>query len=174
MTFLRKIVLADCNLLPKINQITIFQYLDENERRQLLNITDFLEYYKDEKIITQGEVSSCFFVVINGQLNVSINGENGKKIQVSSINEGDFFGETGIFTDGQRTANVSPIESAQILRIGRNDFFSFIRMYPQAGVKLMMLFVHGLMKKLNASNQELAVEREGQLDKILFFEKPNQ
>jgi hypothetical protein len=34
----------------------------------------------------------------------------------------------------------------------------------------MMLFVNGLMKKLNASNKELVVEKETAFSKIPFFE----
>jgi CRP-like cAMP-binding protein len=172
---LRKIDILESNLLAKIYKIKIFQYLDENEKKMLLKIADYFEYRKDEKIISQGEVSYCFYAVISGELNVTIDGENGNQIQISNIHEGDFFGENGIFTDGQRrTANISPVDTAQILRIGRDDFFNFIRMYPKAGVNLLMLFVHGLMKRLNTTNKELASEREDLLDKIPFFEKPGQ
>lgn len=160
--------------MAKINKIALFHYLDDNEKKLLLQNADFFEYYKGEKIITQGEVSSCFYVVFSGDLKVTVIGENGMEFQISTINEGDFFGETGIFSNGQRTANVSPVDTAQVLRIGRNDFFTFIRTYPRAGVNFLMLFVHGLMKKLNASNKELTVEREALFDKILFFEKTNE
>ena len=171
---MRKIEIIDNNLLSKIYKISIFQHLDEREKELLLKIADYFEYRKDEKIITQGEVSYCFYAVISGHLNVSIDGENGKQIIISDIKEGDFFGENGIFTDGQkRSANVSPAETAQVLRIGRDDFFTFIRTYPRAGVNLLMMFVHGLMKRLNTSNKELVEEREELLDKIPFFAKSN-
>jgi CRP/FNR family cyclic AMP-dependent transcriptional regulator len=173
--FLRKIDLFGNVLLAKVNKIKIFQYLDDSEKKMLLNIADYFEYHKDEKIISQGEISYCFYAVISGRLKVTIDDDNGNQIQISEINEGDFFGENGIFTDGQkRTANISPIDSAQILRIGRDDFFNFIRLYPKAGVNLLMLFVHGLMKRLNSANQEIMSEREELLDRIPFFEKPGQ
>jgi CRP/FNR family transcriptional regulator, cyclic AMP receptor protein len=159
--------------MAKIYKIKIFQYLDDNEKKMLLTIADYFEYHKDEKIISQGEVSYCFYAVITGKLNVSIDGENGAQIQISTIQEGDFFGENGIFTDGQkRTANISPVDTAQVLRIGRDDFFNFIRLYPKAGVNLLMLFVHGLMKRLSTANKDLINDKDETLDKIPFFEKP--
>ena len=112
----------------------------------MLKFAHFHEYYPDEKIITQGETSHSFYALISGKLNVTINGDNEKQIFFSHINEGEFFGETGIFDDGQRTATVSIAETSQVLAIERNDFFCYIRMYPKAGIKLMMLFVNGLMK----------------------------
>lgn len=160
----------DSYLQAKINKVSIFQYLDENERNNLLKFAHFHEYYKDEKIITQGETSYSFYALISGKVNVTINGDNGKQLLISHINEGEFFGETGIFADGQRTATVSAADTVQVLVIERNDFFCYIRMYPKAGIKLMMLFVNGLMKKLNASNKELVVEKETASGKIPFFE----
>lgn len=160
----------DSYLQAKINKVSIFQYLDETERNNLLKFAHFHEYYKDEKIITQGETSYSFYALISGKVNVTINGEHGKQLLISHINEGEFFGETGIFTDGQRTATISAADTVQVLVIERNDFFCFIRMYPKAGIKLMMLFVNGLIKKLNASNKELVVEKETASSKIPFFE----
>ncbi len=172
---MRKIDIVDNNLMTRVYKIKIFQYLDDNEKKMLLNIADYFEYHKDEKIITQGEISYCFYAVITGELNVSINGENGNQVQVSTIHAGDFFGENGIFTDSQRrTANISPVDNALILRIGRDDFFNFIRMYPKAGVNILMLIVHGLMKRLSTANKELVNEKEDLVEKIPFFEKTGQ
>ncbi len=161
----------DSYLQDKIDKISIFKYLDDSEKKFLLKFAHFHEYYPNEKIIIQGETSYSFYALISGKLNVTINGDNEKQIQVSHINEGEFFGETGIFDDGQRTATVSAAETSQVLVIERNDFFCYIRMYPKAGIKLMMLFVNGLMKKLNASNKELVVEKETGVDKIPFFDE---
>lgn len=160
----------DSYLQEKIDKISIFKYLDDNEKKILLKFAHFHEYYRDEKIITQGETSYSFYALISGKLNVTINGDNEKQIFITHIKEGEFFGETGIFDDGQRTATVSAAETSQVLVIERNDFFCYIRMYPKAGIKLMMLFVNGLMKKLNASNKELVVEKETGIDNIPFFE----
>jgi len=167
---LRIIDWLDSYLQEKIDKISIFKYLDESEKKILLRFAHFHEYYQDEKIITQGETSYSFYALIGGKLNVTINGENGEQIQISHIDEGEFFGETGIFDDGQRTATVSAAVTSQVLVIERNDFFCYIRMYPKAGIKLMMLFVNGLMKKLNASNKELVVGKKTSIDKIPFFE----
>ncbi|NLY75985.1 MAG: cyclic nucleotide-binding domain-containing protein [Firmicutes bacterium] len=160
----------DSYLQEKIDKISIFRYLDEDEKKILLKFAHFHEYYKDEKIISQGETSYSFYALISGKLNVTIKGENNNQIQISHINEGEFFGETGIFDNAQRTATVSAAETSQVLVIERNDFFCYIRMYPKAGVKLLMLFVNGLMQKLNASNKELVVEKQTGLGKIPFFE----
>jgi CRP-like cAMP-binding protein len=145
----------DGSLLSRVNNISIFHNLNDDEKRNLLSICDLLEYYKGDRVITQGEESSSFFIVLTGTLKVTVKDPAGVEIFVSYIQEGDFFGETGIFSNSKRTANVSPVDTARILSIGKDDFFRFIHMYPHAGVKILMLFVFGLMKKLNETNQGL-------------------
>ena len=147
--------IVDGSLITRVGNISIFQNLNDDEKRNLLGISDLLEYYQGDRVITQGEVSSSFFIVISGTLKVTVKDPSGAEIFISYIQEGDFFGETGIFSDSKRTANVSPVDTARILSIGKNDFFRFIHMYPHAGVKILMLFVYGLMKKLNETNQGL-------------------
>jgi CRP/FNR family cyclic AMP-dependent transcriptional regulator len=171
----RKLQLGDISLLlTKINSTSIFRYLADPEKRELLNISEVWEYQPGEKIITQGETSSCFYAVISGTVNVTVpNKETGKEIFLSCIGVGEFFGESGIFYDTKRTADVAPVDKAEILRIGRYDFFNFIKKDSAAGVKILMLFVNGLLKKLNDSNKELAFERRTILDQAaidLFFQ----
>jgi CRP-like cAMP-binding protein len=147
--------ISDGSLISRLNNISIFHNLNDDEKRNLLGICDLLEYYKGDRVITQGEESSSFFIVVTGTLQVTVKDSSGTEIFISNIQEGDFFGETGIFGDSKRTANVSPVDTARILCVGKNDFFRFIHMYPHAGVKILMLFVFGLMKKLNETNQGL-------------------
>lgn len=83
---------------------------------------------------------------------------------LSGIGEGEFFGEAGIFRNIKRTANVSAATAAEIICIERSDFFKFISKFTAAGVKILMLFIDGLLKKLSDSNRELAFERREVMD----------
>ncbi|HEX3045671.1 MAG TPA: cyclic nucleotide-binding domain-containing protein [Bacillota bacterium] len=171
---MKKIDLFDGALLAKINRISIFQYLTEQEKKHFLSIADLLEYHPGDLIITEGEVSYCFFATVSGSLKVTVRENAEREIPLSLINEGDIFGETGIFSDTKRTATVSPVDTALVMRIGRDDFFHFVRIHPRGGVKLLMMFIYGLITKLHDSNQERLLERKIILDETemsRLFEK---
>jgi cAMP-binding proteins - catabolite gene activator and regulatory subunit of cAMP-dependent protein kinases len=151
--------------ISKLGNVSIFQYLNDNERRELLKICTIHEFDPDEKIINQGETSNCFYAILSGTVNVTVTDKNlGKEVFLSVIGEGEFFGEAGIFNDAKRSANITAASAAEIICIDRNDFFNFISQFTGAGVKILMLFVNGLLKKLNSSNQELAFERREVMD----------
>jgi CRP/FNR family transcriptional regulator, cyclic AMP receptor protein len=163
---MKKLQLGDVQyVLSKLGNITIFQYLTEDEKRQLLNICEIYEFEPDEKIITQGEVSNCFYAILSGTVNVTVQDHNsGKEVFLSVIGEGEFFGEAGIFSNAKRSANVVTATTAEIICIRRSDFFTYVSQFTSAGVKILMIFVNGLLKKLNDSNKELAFERREVLD----------
>lgn len=152
-------------VLSKLSAINIFHYLTDDEKWELLKICEIFEYSPDEKIIAQGETGTCFYAVLSGTVNITaLDTSSGKEVFLSVIGEGEFFGEAGIFRNSKRTANVSAATITEIIRIERNDFFKFISKFASAGVKILMLFIDGLLKKLSVSNQELAFERREVLD----------
>ena len=48
--------------------------------------------------------------------------------------------------------------------IDREKFFEFIKSFPSAGIKILMIIIHSLLNKLKDVNHELAFEREAHLE----------
>jgi CRP-like cAMP-binding protein len=163
---MKKLNLGDVSyLISKLGNVKLFQYLNDVEKQDLLNISEFYQYEAEEPVITQGETSTCFFAILSGTVNVTVKDvATGNQVFLSCIGEGDFFGENGVFSNTQRTANVSAATICEIIKIDRDDFFNYITKQTAAGVKILMIFVNGLMKKLSDSNKELAFERRNVLD----------
>jgi CRP-like cAMP-binding protein len=163
---MKKLQLGDVGyLISKLGNVKLFQYLSDVEKRDLLGISEIYQFEAEERIITQGEVSTCFYAILSGTVNVSVKDvATGNEVFLSCIGEGDFFGETGVFSNAQRTANVSAAVASEILKIDRDEFFNFITQETAAGVKILMIFVNGLLKKLSDSNKELAFERRNVMD----------
>lgn len=70
-------------------------------------------------LIHAGEESSTLYYILKGSVCVSIEDDDGREMIMAYLNEGDFFGEMGLFDDenAERTAGVkakSPCEIAEI------------------------------------------------------------
>jgi CRP-like cAMP-binding protein len=163
---MRKVQFEDIKyILSKVGEINIFHYLTVDQKWKLLNICEVFEYEPGEKITTEGEVGTCFYAILSGTVNITVtDSKSGKEVFIAATGAGDFFGEAGIFTDIKRTATVSAAETSEILCIPRDNFFNYINAFSGAGVKILMLFVNGLLKKLYDSNKELAFVRRDVLD----------
>ena len=96
-------------------------------------------------------------------MGVAVSENNGKDVYISTLGAGEIFGEAGMFLKTARTANVVSLGESKVLRRHREKLIDFIRSHPSTGVKILMIIIHGLLKKLRESNQELAYERKSDI-----------
>ncbi len=130
---------------------------------RIIAISRFVSYDQDEKIIAKGEQSPDLYAVMAGTVHVVVPAAKTGAVFISSIGEGDVFGEAGIFLSVKRTADVISADSVTVLRIGRQDMINFIKSRPEAGIKILMLIIYSLLKKLKEANLELAFERKADI-----------
>jgi len=149
--------------LNKASSMLLFKTLGLAEIKRIMSVARTALYDPGEKIINKGEVSPFLFLVLEGCVNVAVPQADGEPVFISTIGEGDVFGEAGIFLKVARTADVVACDSATLLEISRNDLIGFIRANPEAGIKILMLIIYSLLKKLKDANQELAFERKADI-----------
>ena len=74
-----------------------------------------------QAVITEGESSDAFFIVVYGRLGV-YQTVDGQERQVNVLRKGDFFGEIGLLTEQPRLASVRALEPSEVLRLDRSAF----------------------------------------------------
>jgi CRP-like cAMP-binding protein len=62
-----------------------------------------------------------------------------------------------------RTATVRALGTTIIVRIHRAELALFLKRYPAAGNKILIVFIYGLLRKLRLADQELAYERKSDM-----------
>lgn len=150
----------DNDIRNRLSKSLIFRYVEESRRDEIISVSEVFECGEEELIIREGEVSSCVYLVLNGQVCVKVRDNEGKQIYLSTIGEGEIFGEAGIFIKTARTADVVSLGESRIMKLHRKDLIEFIKKDPATGIKVLMIIIYGLLKKLRESNQELAYERQ--------------
>jgi small-conductance mechanosensitive channel/CRP-like cAMP-binding protein len=106
-------------IADRLSAVDIFAPLSAEELRQLATGTVGHVFAPGETLIRAGDEGSSMFVVHNGRVEVQV-AENGKARTVAVLNEGNFFGEMGLFTGEPRTASVVAVEETEVLEIGHD------------------------------------------------------
>ena len=150
--------------LPMAGKVDMFRYLSEKEMTELLSVSETVSYEPGEAIVCQGDVSDYLFAVIEGETNVSVRELSKEDVVISSIREGEVFGETAIFTREERTATVTAEQKTVVFRTGREQMLAYMLRNPSAGNKLLMVIILGLINKLKSANAELAMEKQPEID----------
>jgi small-conductance mechanosensitive channel len=107
---------TDTEIFERINKVPIFAPLSDEEIEKLARASHVRVFAPDESIVRRGQDGASMFIIHRGSVNVQIR-EDGKVRVLRRLNEGDFFGEMGLFTGEPRTATVKALEETEVLEI---------------------------------------------------------
>jgi len=122
----------------------------------LLKFAHRKSYNAKEIIIHEGDASSSLYYIIEGSVSVLAESENGEEIILAQLNQGDFFGEAGLFEfekddDVKRTARVIARSSAVIAEISYAQFKQIVSEDPA----VMFLLTGQIFNRLKKTSQKV-------------------
>jgi CRP/FNR family cyclic AMP-dependent transcriptional regulator len=85
------------------------------------------KYTRDETIIFAGEESESIYFILEGSVTVLIEDDSGHEIIVAYLNEGEFFGEMAMFSEGPRTAWVKAKTDCEVAELSYRKFIDLNR-----------------------------------------------
>jgi len=108
-------------------------------------------YSDGELIIRQGEVGDCMYVVQSGKVEVFID-QDGRTMRLSTMGEGDFFGEMALIDRNVRSASVRSMGETRILKVDKRTFLSQVHADPSLALRI----VEKMSQRIRDLNRELA------------------
>jgi len=79
-------------------------------------------YAKNTILVSEGDPSEMFYLVLKGQVKVFISDEKGKEVLLNLQGPGEYFGEIAIIDQAPRSASVMTIEACQIAVVSKQGF----------------------------------------------------
>lgn len=122
----------------------------------LLKFSHRKSYSAKKIIIHEGDVSSSLYYIIEGSVSVLAESENGEEIILAQLNQGDFFGEAGLFdfeTDDEvkRTARVIARADTVIAEISYSQFKQLVSDDPA----VMFLLTGQIFNRLKKTSMKV-------------------
>jgi len=114
--------------------IPLFKGLSNFQARVVARIASIKEVKSGERLIEIGQPGEEMYTVVDGKLQASIEGDEGR-INLDELVRGDTFGEAGLFF-ATRTANVDVVENARLICITRENLELLKRRYPRNAAQL--------------------------------------
>ena len=133
--------------------IPLFKGLSGFQSRIVARMASIRQVGRGERIIEIGQPGEEMFTVVDGKLQASIEGKNGR-IELDAHGRGDTFGEAGLFY-AKRTANVDVVEDARLIRITRENLETLRRRYPRIAARVFSNLNEILSKRLVNATERL-------------------
>ena len=110
-----------------LHAIPIFRPLPPALIEQLAREAHPLQVPAGETVIRKGEPGDAFYVIVNGEAEVRLDGERGQTLRA-----GDYFGEIALLRHVPRTATVAALTQLDLLTIEREDFIAAVTGHPES------------------------------------------
>ena len=123
-------------MLSFLGTISPYNTLDERGLQSLANIAIRRSYKKNMVIIQQGDDTNSMFILIEGEMRVYVEDEDGKQLTVRILKPGDSFGEVALIGDFPRTASVVTLTDCVVAAFSREKYLSFLEQHPQISIAL--------------------------------------
>ncbi len=114
------------NKIDLLRGVYIFSEVSEKHLEEILSHCKEKNVNKHEVIVSENEKGDSMYLILDGEVKVSLVAEDGKEIILSTLRKGDFFGEMSLLDGEPRSANVIALTSSDLLELSRNDFLSEI------------------------------------------------
>jgi CRP/FNR family transcriptional regulator, cyclic AMP receptor protein len=124
-----------------LKRATLFEGLSRKQLAQLAKVSEDLEVPAGKVLCKEGEVGQEFFVIIDGEAEVT---KNGKRLVTRT--GGEFFGEIALLEDTPRMATVTALTPLRFFVLTRRDFRQLIRDNPGVELKVLQALARRLIQ----------------------------
>ena len=112
-------------------RVELFEKLNEEERRKLVERLRYAAFVKGEVMTRQGAEAHWLYILTKGSAEVTLSLASGENKRVSLLHAGDFFGEMSLLTGEPRSATVKALEDSECYRLDRQAFEDILRARPE-------------------------------------------
>jgi NTE family protein/lysophospholipid hydrolase len=119
------------SLLDWLKTIELFGGFSDAVLRNFLAEGEWLSLREGETLFRQGDSGGFFCLVYSGSLQASITQKDGSVDILSVLGPGQTLGEIQLLIGGTRSATVTAVEEAKLLRFTRKAFDALAENYPE-------------------------------------------
>lgn len=140
--------------VSKVKQIRLFSNIDEKILESLAPALKE-ERFKDGKIIfSEDDLGDEIYFISSGEVEIVkfVNKEDNVSQSLTSLGEGEFFGEMALFDKKQRSATVKAKGNVILLKLSCEDFYNFIVTDAQVAISILGGMLIATVKRLRETD----------------------
>ena len=133
-----------------LKRVPLFANLPPAEVKQVAAIADEHLFGDGEIIAEQNEPGDELYVIVSGQVRVSVNADDGKDVELALRGVGEYVGEMAVISKKPRMAKLVAAGDVRALCIGQKQFEGMLRERPETSLAVMRELCERLRERENA------------------------
>jgi len=126
------VALSPQQLVDTLSGLSLFADLSRPQLEQVAHKMTEESYPVGQRILRQGFTGTGFYVILDGEVVVKIDGDERARLQ-----KGDFFGEMSILLGEPPVADVVTTRQLHVLHLGGPELEGFLRDHPPVMYRML-------------------------------------
>ncbi len=131
-------------VVDELASLALFADLQRPQLRAVAHIFSEESFPPGQRILRQGFAGSGFYVILEGDVAVRIDGE-----ERARLSKGDFFGEMSLLLGEPPVADVVAVGELHVLHLAGPDLKGFLEQYPP----VMFRMLQSVARRLRNANR---------------------
>jgi CRP-like cAMP-binding protein len=146
----------------------VFAVLPEARRRQLAAGGAPIRLDPGAALFRVGDDAEAVYVILAGEVEVAVPGEEGRDLWLAKIGAGSLVGEMGVLDGGLRSADVRAGPRTELWRIGRRAVMDVLREEPTSSLALLAIMTQRLRIADALLQERTQLDLGGRLARLLL------
>ncbi|MFP5275522.1 MAG: Crp/Fnr family transcriptional regulator [Acidobacteriota bacterium] len=136
---------------PFLKPVRLLERLSPAARADLEALLHVSSYPPGMAIFTEGEAARGIYIVLSGDVRVSIGSADGKRLNLRIVRQGELLGLSSVLSESRYNATAEALYPARLAYLGREPLLAFLARHPDAYLPL----VEELSRKLSVACGQL-------------------
>jgi CRP/FNR family cyclic AMP-dependent transcriptional regulator len=128
-------------LTETLKKTTLFCGMDQVDIETVAGQTVTRQFPKNTVIVSQGDDTDSFYVIVKGKVDVFLHNDKGKEIIINTLGESESFGELAPLGGIPRQASIITTEDSTFGIISRQVFMDALLVKPSIGMRIIDLLI---------------------------------
>ena len=144
-------------LTETLTKTALFQGFDAGDIENVASQTVIRQFPKNTLVVSQGDDTDSFYVILQGKVDVFLHNDKGKEIIINTLNECESFGELAPLGGIPRQASIITTEDSTFGVISRQVFMDTLLTKPSVSMRIIDLLI-GRIRDLTEEVSSLALD----------------
>ena len=136
-----------------VRQLDFFKAFTDVEIWEILRASSWQNYAQDYDIIFEGDMDDCFYVIVEGEVEVIKN-----QVSICTLAQGECFGEIGYVEKVKRTASIRSRTQTSLLQI---NAAVMSQVSLNCEVRFLRVFLRTLVRRLARASEKISGNKSG-------------
>ena len=132
-----------------LRRVALFAPLTADQIAELARMARRQRFGRDEVIFYQGDPGDSFYVILSGQVKVSVSSPEGQEAILVMLDTGESFGELALLDEQPRSATIEATRPTEVVVMRKDEFHRLIQHHPDIALSLLRV----MTKRLRDTDQ---------------------